>query len=750
MRRSCALLAGFFLLTLSSVEAATVRGVVRDPDGRAVPGARVVFTGSRPGTVEATTNGEGQFELAGLPDGRYDVRVLADGLTADPLPVAVRGTDEVEVAIALRVSALSESVIVSAAHVDLPLSQTAAAVTVVTAAEIEARQVRTLADALRAVPGLSIARHGTLASLTSLFTRGGESDFTLVLVDGMRANAFGGGLDLSQAPLVEPERVEIVRGPQSAVFGADAIGGVVQVVSRRDERERATVSFEAGSLASVRGRAAAGGGTGGWTWRAQVEHAQTDGYTRVAPATGEQVTNDDGRVQHAGGALGWRHAAGAEIVGQTQFSFTERGFPGAYGSNPIGAFEAVDRVSRGETNRRQVGVQWTQPWSGAASRVRQRTDASLADFDGNFLSPFGKSESSTRRVSFRTQTDAALHAALGVSAGIEVLRERAGSTFITGEAFEAIPVERLVVGYFGEARVAGGARWSLAGGVRVEQIRRDALAGNPSVFSPRPPFDEQSIVSVNPRVAVAYLLRGGSGNEPSTRLRASAGTGIRPPDAFEIAFTDNPGLKPERSRSFDAGVQQTFAGGAAIVDATVFFNEYDDMIVAVGRSFRDASRYRTDNISNARSRGLELSAGARPSAALDIRASYTLLATEILAVDRGSDAPAPYRVGERLIRRPRHRGSVTGVYSVPRWTAFAEATIRSAVRDVEPTFGASGGVFDAPGYASVDVGGSVRLTRGLELFARVENVADHAYEEAFGFPAPGRLAMAGVRLAAGR
>jgi outer membrane cobalamin receptor len=759
--RRLTLLVRFSLLTLpfliGSAQAATLAGIVRDPDGRAVPGARVVVTSERPGVTEAITDGEGRFEFDSLPAGRHEVRVAIEGFTADTLVVEATDDSPQTLDIAVRVSALSEALVVSAAQVDLPLSQAAASVTVVTGSEISARQARTVGDALRTVPGLEVAQNGVLGSLTSLFTRGGESDYTLVLIDGMRANAFGGGVDLSQVPLVDVERVEIVRGPQSAVFGSDAVGGVVQIVTNRcsvrsptgGSCDRIDVSVEGGTLGSVRGRGAIAGARAGFTWNASGEHAQTDGFRGLAPATGEAVSNDDGRVQHAGGALGWRHGAGAEVRGQAQFSFTERGFPGPFGSNPIGAYAAVDRISRGETNRRQVGMAWMQPWGGAASRVRQRTEAGVTDFDANFVSRFGMSESNTARVALRTQTDASLTSALGVSAGVEILRERGGSTFVTGGTFDPIPVKRLAAGYFGELRYAAGPRLSMAGGVRVEHIRRDALEGDPNAFSPRPAFDADSIVSANPRLAVAYLLRGTDG-AASTRLRASAGTGIRPPDVFEIAFTDNPGLRPERSRSVDAGVQQTFADGAAVVDATVFYNAYDDLIVSVGRSFRDASRFRSDNISNARSRGLELSSGFRPLAALDLRASYTWMDPEILAVDNSTEAPAPYRAGEQLIRRPRHRGSFTAMFSRARVTSFVTVETRGRVRDVEPTFGASGGVFDAAGYTSVDVGGAFRISSVLEAFGRIENAADRAYEQAFGFPAPGRILTAGVRVAARR
>ena len=116
------------------------------------------------------------------------------------------------------------------------------------------------------------------------------------------------------------------------------------------------------------------------------------------------------------------------------------------------------------------------------------------------------------------------------------------------------------------------------------------------------------MTSVNPKIAVAWFVRSSGGS--FTKVRAAAGTGIRPPDAFEIAFTDNPSLKPERSQSVEGGLDQAFAGGRVTIEATGFYNNYDDLIVAVG-SFEQSSRYRTDNISNARTQGLELAGAFR-------------------------------------------------------------------------------------------------------------------------------------------
>jgi outer membrane receptor protein involved in Fe transport len=218
---------------------------------------------------------------------------------------------------------------------------------------------------------------------------------------------------------------------------------------------------------------------------------------------------------------------------------------------------------------------------------------------------------------------------------------------------------------------------------------------------------------------------------------------------FEIAFTDNPALKPERSRSFEVGVTQALYGGALSLDATTFFNEFDDLIISVGR-LTDVSRYRTDNISNARTRGLELAAAWQAGVRANLRATYTYLDGEIRAVDNTSVAPTPYRVGDRLLRRPAHQGSVDFTWTTDRASLFTSLVARGETLDAEPAFGASGGLFENPGRAVVDLGGSWRIVRGIDVYARVTNLFDKEYEDVLGYPSPGRTAFAGVRLAAGR
>jgi outer membrane receptor protein involved in Fe transport len=359
------------------------------------------------------------------------------------------------------------------------------------------------------------------------------------------------------------------------------------------------------------------------------------------------------------------------------------------------------------------------------------------------------SQSGSRRFSARGQADVAAAHSLDFSAGAEFQRERGTSSYITDNSGE-IPIERYVAGAFVEGRFNAADRFFATAGVRIENIHRDAIGALNDPYSPRPAMDADTIVSVNPRVAAAFQPRKARGSE--TKLRASFGTGIRPPDAFELAFTDHPALAPERSRSGEVGIEQAFAAGRGAVDATWFHNSFDDLIVAVGR-FVESSRYRTDNISNARARGLEFGATARHRAAsLDVQArvTYTFLDSEILAVDRGAAAPAPFTVGQDLLNRPRHQWGFDAGVTHRRATAWIRGGGRGRVLAVEPSYGTFGGLFDAGGYHLWNAGASWTVVRQLEIFGRVENVFDRRYEEVFGFPALGRGAVAGLRIAAGR
>ncbi|MEO8521880.1 MAG: TonB-dependent receptor [Acidobacteriota bacterium] len=740
-------------LAATAAHAGPLTGRVVDPDGRGVPGAQVILlTG---GSVLRSTHSDphGGFTLTAPDAGPLELRVAVDGFRAavraldgSPQPTAVGD-------VALGISAVSESLIVSAAQVEIPLSQASSAVTIITGAELEARQVTTVADALRQVPGLTIARSGGPGALTAAFPRGGESDYTLVFLDGIQLNAFGGGFDFAHLSTANIDRIEVVRGPQSALYGSNAIGAVVRIVTRTGGPVRGGAAIEGGSFGTSRVSAASSGAAGRWFWGAGADRIASDGFDGRRTADGEVVANDRYERTESAGSGGWRNDAGAMLRGELRFARDDRGFPGPFGSNPAGIFTGIDSTSRGTDDRWSASLGGAVP---AGRRVRAAGQVTWNTIDGHFAaasaySPGGVSlsQSGSRRLSARGQADIVIARGFDASAGVELQRERVTSTYITASS-GAIPIERSVAGYFGEARWSRADRLFVTGGIRLEDIRRDAVPALDDPYSPRPAMAADSVTSVNPRIAASYTLRRTPGAD--TRVRASAGTGIRPPDGFDIAYTDNPSLKPERTRSVEAGVEQSLASGRAVVEATYFRNTFDDLIVAVGR-FAQSSRYRTDNISNARARGMELAATTRERAGgvdLQARLTYTFLDSAILAVDRAGAAPPPFEPGQRLLQRPRHQWAVDLSAAQGRWTTWVRGGGRGRVLAVEPSYGTFGGLFDAAGYAAWNAGGSVRLTKQLEAFARVENLLGRSYEEVFGFPALPRGVFAGLRVAAGR
>lgn len=750
MRLPSSFLLALFTCVCAPAFAGPVTGRVVDPDGRIMPGVQVLVLAGGPALDSTVTNARGEFTIASPDGGRFELRLALDGFRARPLVVDGAAAARDVGTLTMAVSAFSESLVVSAAHVEIPLSQASASVTIVTGAEIEARQTTSVADVLRTVPGMAVATTGSAGAVTGVFPRGGESNFTLLFVDGIQANAFGGEMDFAHLATANVDRVEVVRGPQSALYGSNAIGSVVRVVTRRGGRPAASGTIEGGSFGTMRTTAATSGSRAGFEWGGSAEHLSSDGMNGRRTSSGQTVANDDYTRRSGSVSAGWRGSGGRALRMQLHTGRNERGFPGPFGTNPIGAFTDIDTVSRGRDENWLASAAGTLPMG---ARVRTHAHATLARQDTLFDSPFGGSESSSRRSTARVQSDAALARRVEVSAGVEVQRERAAGTFITAGRSRQVPVERTVAGYFAEGRWSARERFFVTVGARADHIRRDALDADPDAFAPRPAFPADTIISVNPKISAAWFVRPSAGG--FTKIRASAGTGIRPPGAFDIAFTDNPSLEPERSVSAEAGIDQALADGRGLLEATAFVNNYDDLIVAVG-SFRGASQYRTDNISNARARGVELAGTLRTRVAalsrlgVHVRAAYTFIDTEILAVDRSSGAPPPFAIGDPLLRRPRHQLTGNLVLTTGRWSAYLQGGGRGRMLDVEPSLGTFGGLFYSAGYSVWNTGATFRVHRSAAVFGRVDNLFGRAYEEALGFPALGRGAVAGLRIAAGR
>ena len=615
------------------------------------------------------------------------------------------------------VPSITDAVFVSASLVELPLSRVTDSVALITPAELRARQIETVAGALRSLTGLGVTSSGGRGSVTSIFTRGGESDYTLVLVDGIPLNEFGGAIDLAHLTAAGIDRIEVVRGPQGALHGAGAIAGVVQIVSASGGPASASAHLEGGSETFVRGGADVRGAARGLNLGGGADIMSTDGA----------VDNDQYRRTELSGVIARGFGRDARVRATARWNDHERGFPGPYGSNPAGNFTGIDTVSRGENTAVTAGAAFDL----ARGAVTHRVTGSFMRRDGSFISIFSPddpSESSSERASARYALDWTQSPRAGVTAGAEIAAESAGSTFIDQ------PIERTIAGYFAEARLIGGSRLLATAGGRIDQIRHD---GN-------------TVTAFNPRVSARIYLTSPSA-ENVTSLRGGYASGIKPPSAFELSSTDNPSLKPERNRSVEAAIEQTLMRGTVQLSATAFWNRYDDLIITVGRSLAGVSQYRSDNLSNSRARGWELAAAFRTGAGLSLRGGYTWLHTEILAADGVAETGlAPFVVGDRLLRRPRNRGFADVTFTRGNGSAFFALDARGRTLDVEPSFGLFGGLYDNDGYVTSSAGASWTFARRVTLFARVTNLFDRDYEEIFGFPAPSRRVAGGIRIAASR
>ena len=283
-RRLSPLILAVTILSTRPASAATVTGRVIDPASRPVPGAQILVMCGQRLTATAVTDAEGRFRIDDA-QGTCELRVGIQGFAASPVPLELaEGSTVVDAGtVALEVSAVSESVVVSAAQVDVP---TLAGRVIGHGHHRSGAPRPSVHERSRMrfakCPGMSVVRTGSVGALTSVFPRGGESDYSLVLIDDVPANAFGGGFDFSHLAADDIDRIEIVRGPQSALFGSNAIGAVVRVITRTGGPLRGGAAVEGGSFNTSRLAASSSGSADGWFWGAGVERFATDNANGTA------------------------------------------------------------------------------------------------------------------------------------------------------------------------------------------------------------------------------------------------------------------------------------------------------------------------------------------------------------------------------------------------------------------------------------------------------------------------------------
>lgn len=580
-------------------------------------------------------------------------------------------------------------------------------VTVIDQAVIERRQVRDVADILRDVPGVAVS---SVAGQTQLRLRGSEANHVLVLVDGIEvSDPFAGEFDLTALQAEIGSRIEVLRGPQSALYGSDAIGGVVAYLPGEFDGLGARV--EGGTHGTANAALRAGHSGNGWSGSFSAGVVSSDGAPNARGGT-----RDIGRDSYSvAGRASLDLAPNLALRTSARWIRTEGDFNDQDFDPASPTFGLV--VDSPGTRFASEGIYALAGLHLALLDGRWTHDSSvqLADIDRDSFGPFGRTFGSEGERIKASHVSALAFAGGGIDHTVTFAadweEERYRNTDPFGFAFTGTRITENI-GLVGEYRIAG------EGYSASAALRRD----------------------LNDRFADATTFRIAAGIDlsPGTRLRGAVGSGIKNPGFYELfgfvdgRFIGNADLRPERSTGWEIGVDQQVLRGAAGLSATYFHADLEDEIFT---SFPAPNFVATPGNSDTTSkrRGLELSAHASPLAGIQINASYTYLVSEEGAATE--------------VRRPRHVASAALAWTAADQSASLSLVVRhnGEAQDfafTDPSFVPVPVTLDD--YTLVNLYGEARLSEGLRLFARAENLADRRYEQVFSFVSQGRSFVAGI------
>jgi vitamin B12 transporter len=601
--------------------------------------------------------------------------------------------------------------VVTATRLPTPVDRVGNAITVITGEQIRERQTTSVADILRTVPGLAVSRLGPGAGpQTQVRIRGAEANQTLVLIDGIEVNDPSGGSEFDFGHLLASgiERIEILRGPQSALYGSDAVGGVVNIITKRGEgKPTGFVSLEGGSFRTGRADAGVSGSVDRVDFSFYATGYHTDGISVASRKRG--FDEDDGYQQRlVGGRIGIAPIEELKLDFIGRWSQERLETDGISGStSPNMTADSRDdtltwqRFGRAQASLDTFGGMWQHVAGVGVSDSRR-------DFRENKIDS-SRFDGLKRKFDYQSNllysSDAIAPAEHSTVFGIERETERVINT----SAFSNVDREIETSSVFAQQ------------GITLWDALTLTAAG-------RQDWNELFEDETTWRFSGAYFVR-----DTGTKFKASYGNAVKAPTIFELYgftsnFQGNPNLVPERARGWDVGIEQSRLDQQAAVELTYFDNRIDNLISGFGNTAVNLP-------GESRSQGVEVSGRYSPIEALDLVASYTYMST------RDSS-------GSELARRPQHMASFTGTYRFLEGRASATLGIdhNGNRRDtVFFPFPQPSQRFVLDEYTLVRLAGTYRLTDWLQVFGRIENALNEQYEEVFSYATPGRAGYLGMR-----
>lgn len=626
-----------------------------------------------------------------------------------------------------------QEVVVVANRTPEPLQTVGQSVTLITLPEIRRTQTVIVSDLLARTPGVSFSRNGGPGEATQVRIRGAEADQTVVLIDGVKLNdpaSTGGGFNFANLLTGDVTQIEVLRGPQSTLYGSQAIGGVVNIITAEPFKTLGgDLQLEAGDYATGYGKVGVGGKSGPLSWRLAGSYYTTDGVSafdrNVFTAAGERRRGVVGGLEsdgyHNGGLTARATYAFSPDVAldlRVYYASARNQFDGF----PPPRFAFADDLEFGRT--RELVDYTGLNLKLLDGRLKNRVALQYTDIQRENVNPEQKVTTRTfdaEGENLRGEYQGVLTLRPGYTAVFGAEHEEQRFTTVSPSASTPNPAP-----VRGDATIDSG-----YGQLQAEVIPNLNLTGGVR-------YDEHSTFggATTGQASAAWALNGGA-----TVLRASYGRGFKAPALFQLySQFGNLGLVPEEANGWDAGVEQKLWNGRARVQATWFGRDTSNLItfvscfgVATAACKLQPGGY-YNNIARTEAQGLELSGTVRPIENLELAANYTF-------TDARDRSPGAVTNGRELARRSRDTANLSGTYVWP-----FELSTGIAVRYAGRSFDNAANTTRLKSYVLVDLRAAYPLGPGLELYGRVENVTDEAYETIFRYGALGRAAYAGVRL----
>ena len=744
----------FFICKFSDAQAsppdAQLKGTLLDASGGGVGGVQVVAQIAGDSSAQlwkAASTTDGEYSLT-VPPGTYHVVFQRSPFLTREFDFSLSAGSVKVLDLHLDLDRVSSSVLVTAEAEPLQIQETPASVTVIGRKEIDQRLFVSLPDALLYVPGVAIGRTGPGGGSTSIFLGGGNSSYTKVLVDGTPVNEPGNAVDFANFTLDNVDKVEVVRGAESALYGTDAVSGVIQVITHRGTTRipEASVFAEGGSFGTGRGGAQLSGLLGRFDYSGAASYYSSDG-----PDDENRFIN---RTQS--GNFGYRLGEDSQLRLSLRNNTSSAQTPGQVLLEPPSLDSHTDYHFFSSNARWDfaTGKHWHHQLMGAESYNRQFTANPVQSFYAtdpvvfcpqsnpsavataefcDFTDPGSRSQYNRASMSAQSSYVLPNFAATG---GYQYEVENASIPFLAQGH-----VRRNNQGGFLDFRYSPHPRASLSFGARAEAN---------GYFGTR----------VVPRVGASLMLLQGRGFWGETRFRAFYGQGIKEPrfdQLFDDQFGDlgNPNLKPESSKTWSAGLAQKLWDNRVTLTGEYFSNRYYNIIsfafcsalpppgtgnscglIIPGAPPSFGFFFNTDR---ARARGTNLTAEAKVVRWLSVSGTYTYDDSLVLAAPNVFD---PTQIpGNRLARRPVNSGTLSAIAAWRRASVSLSSYLTGQRTDSD-FLGI--GLTRTAGYGRVDLATSYSLWRGISAYLRATNLFDKSYEDALGYPGLGRDVRVGM------